>query len=142
MSKIMLACLAASSIACASTATEFTTDDTQAVTASDAPFGRVYAASGPVVQVSTRTSSEWHGQGCALKRSGAVRCWIGDPHGEANIDHATNFYDVPGVTDAVQVAAGAENDCARRRDGSIVCWEPPTHVPIEKMAAPLPIPFV
>ncbi len=64
---------------------------------------------------------------CARRRSGQVVCWgandlgqLGDG-GNRKKDHSTPS-PVAGLSDAVQIEAGRDHTCARRSNGSVVCW--------------------
>jgi alpha-tubulin suppressor-like RCC1 family protein len=74
---------------------------------------------------------------CALRANGRVVCWgandqgqlgfavvpSGRPGGGVSVDAgATDLTDVTGLTDAVEISAGENHTCARRRSGSVVCW--------------------
>ncbi|MCC6552857.1 MAG: chromosome condensation regulator RCC1 [Polyangiaceae bacterium] len=63
---------------------------------------------------------------CALQSGGQALCWGDNLYGElggavaAESDpHPTP---IPGVGDAVQIAAGANHACAVRRSGKVACW--------------------
>jgi hypothetical protein len=88
-------------------------------------------------------SGTWHV--CARRATGEVVCWgdncigqLGDGNG-----HHTKYADqvcaqhtiptpvpvkVAGITDAVQIAAGAFHTCARLKSGSVKCWGGPGQV--------------
>jgi alpha-tubulin suppressor-like RCC1 family protein len=64
--------------------------------------------------------------GCALRSSGSVVCWgtndscqLGD--GTVAMQRSTPT-PVVGLSDAVQISAGAWHTCALRTSGSVVCW--------------------
>jgi alpha-tubulin suppressor-like RCC1 family protein len=63
---------------------------------------------------------------CAARATGAVVCWGSNSCGEGGRpDGPTAFLvptEVPGVTDAVEVTCGYCHACARRSDGSVLCW--------------------
>ncbi|HEY1538246.1 MAG TPA: fibronectin type III domain-containing protein [Solirubrobacteraceae bacterium] len=67
---------------------------------------------------------------CALRAGGQVDCWGRGRYGQlatgtATTDSTTGALGpepVPGLTDAVQIAAGALDTCAVRAGGSVVCW--------------------
>ena len=64
---------------------------------------------------------------CARDATGAVRCWGNNGYGQLGDDAATTESrgipsPVPGITSAVQIAAGAYHTCALLRDGSVQCW--------------------
>ena len=62
---------------------------------------------------------------CALHRDATVSCWGPGTHGELGMgDTADRFLPVkvPGIRDAVAIAAGAEHTCAVHVDGSVSCW--------------------
>jgi hypothetical protein len=73
---------------------------------------------------------------CARRESGAVVCWGANSSGAIGDGTCTTVRSgcelrrtgalsptvVLGLTDAVQIAAGASHSCALRRDGSVVCW--------------------
>lgn len=63
---------------------------------------------------------------CVVRTTGAVACWgenarhqVGDDAGTA--EHTSPF-DVPGISDARSIAAGAEHTCAVRATGAVSCW--------------------
>jgi alpha-tubulin suppressor-like RCC1 family protein len=63
---------------------------------------------------------------CARRASGQVLCWgqnlygqLGD--GSSGTNRATPAA-VPGLADAVEVAAGRTHTCARRASGQVLCW--------------------
>jgi alpha-tubulin suppressor-like RCC1 family protein len=61
---------------------------------------------------------------CAIV-DGRVLCWgqsIYGALGDGTTDTRLCPAAVPGVQDAVQIAAGGMHSCARRRDGSVWCW--------------------
>ena len=68
---------------------------------------------------------------CARTLDGKVRCW-GD-NGAGQLGDGISFdagerspalvpQDVPGVTDAVQIASGASHSCVVKRGGTVACW--------------------
>lgn len=74
---------------------------------------------------------------CALRASGTVECWgagfagqLGDgltAHSlcrtsSGDVDCSTHPVAVAGLSDAVEIRAGAYFTCARRASGSVVCW--------------------
>src|SRR5690606_1750448 len=67
---------------------------------------------------------------CALRRSGAVSCWGANNQGQIGNSAGAAQLKVPvqiptGVTkldDAAEIALGPEHSCARKRDGTLVCW--------------------
>lgn len=64
---------------------------------------------------------------CGLKANGTVMCWGYNGEGQLGIgDSYTRSslvpVDVPGVTNAVAIAAGSNNTCVILRDGSLSCW--------------------
>jgi alpha-tubulin suppressor-like RCC1 family protein len=79
---------------------------------------------------------------CALLSGGSVSCWGSNYWGQLNVDLpatgsgqlpsgpdecsntacSTTPVAVPGVTDAVAIAAGASHTCAALAGGSVVCW--------------------
>ncbi len=70
------------------------------------------------------TSGETHT--CARRRAGGVVCWGANESGELG-GGTTNPVNgsvvaVKGLSDAVQLAAGAHHTCARRASGSVACW--------------------
>jgi alpha-tubulin suppressor-like RCC1 family protein len=63
---------------------------------------------------------------CALDGAGRVWCWGGNPGGELGDGTFGTSRPTPaaavGLLDALQMSAGAETTCARRRTGGIDCW--------------------
>ncbi len=66
---------------------------------------------------------------CARRASGSVVCWgdnSGGQHGDGTFGKGPGTNPeataVSGLTDAVEIAAGAEHTCARRASGTVVCW--------------------
>ncbi|MFN7470018.1 MAG: RCC1 domain-containing protein, partial [Roseiflexaceae bacterium] len=64
---------------------------------------------------------------CGLKANGTVMCWGYNGEGQLGIGDWFSRYslvplDVPGVTNAVAIAAGSNNTCVILRDGSLSCW--------------------
>ncbi|WP_394821392.1 RCC1 domain-containing protein [Pendulispora albinea] len=66
---------------------------------------------------------------CALDADGTVACWgensggqTGQPSSGQYDDRTAKPTKVPGVTDAVEIVAGWDHTCARKRDGSVLCW--------------------
>lgn len=63
---------------------------------------------------------------CAARATGAVVCWGSNSCGESGMPDGPSSLptptQVPGVTDAVEVACGYCHACARRADGSVLCW--------------------
>lgn len=63
---------------------------------------------------------------CALRASGQVVCWGANRFGQTGspattLGQATPAA-VPGLSDAVEIAVGDAFSCARRADGTVVCW--------------------
>ena len=60
-----------------------------------------------------------------MHETGRVSCWGSNDNGQlgdgTTVDHFTPQL-VPGVMDAVEVAAGELHACARRATGGVVCW--------------------
>lgn len=63
-------------------------------------------------------------RGCALLRDATVRCFpLSRPSNAPVSDKVPPWAEaVEGATDIVQVVAGTAHFCARRRDGSALCW--------------------
>jgi alpha-tubulin suppressor-like RCC1 family protein len=72
---------------------------------------------------------------CALIEDGTVECSGSNGYGQVaprpgatqeNADQVSAATDdvmvVPGVIDAVDIAAGSEHSCALRKDGTVLCW--------------------
>ena len=60
---------------------------------------------------------------CALVASGQVLCWGDNAEGQVGTGkNASTPTAVPGLADAVAIAAGEEHNCALRRDGHVACW--------------------
>jgi alpha-tubulin suppressor-like RCC1 family protein len=66
------------------------------------------------------------GHSCARHASGTVSCWGSNLFyqlGEAApLEWRGAPLEVAGVTDAVQLETGFRYNCARRRDGTVLCW--------------------
>lgn len=70
-----------------------------------------------------------NGHTCATRSGGRVSCWGSNTFGQVGTGSASTFQivpsDVAGVTDAVQVALGAEHSCVLNDDGPVdmgQCW--------------------
>src|SRR5262249_12280133 len=65
-------------------------------------------------------------QTCARRRSGAVACWGNNFSGALGDGTTTTGQPapvpIPGLTDAVELAAGGVHTCARRSTGAVICW--------------------
>jgi alpha-tubulin suppressor-like RCC1 family protein len=69
---------------------------------------------------------------CARMTNGTVRCWgearLGQLGDAANLDAGTDPDDVlkpkevPGLTDATSITAGANHTCVIRKGGKVSCW--------------------
>ena len=62
---------------------------------------------------------------CAVKADGSVRCWRANGNGQlgdATLTDRTAPVAVPGIKDAVEIAAGDTHTCARRVTGGVICW--------------------
>ncbi len=64
---------------------------------------------------------------CARHANGSVSCWGYDylgqlGNGSTRPTRATTSQSVVGLGDAVQLVAGRYHTCARRADGSMMCW--------------------
>src|SRR5262249_27752128 len=66
---------------------------------------------------------------CALRQSGEVYCWgsngaglLGDGPDAAAEPLALQPVPVAALSNVVQIAVGAQEACAVRGDGSVVCW--------------------
>lgn len=64
---------------------------------------------------------------CARSVDGRVLCWGGNAWGQTGRSPSEPFgggapIRVPGIDDAVRIAAGVAHTCALRSDGSVVCW--------------------
>lgn len=67
------------------------------------------------------------GVSCAVLRDGTVRCWGKNDCGQADGGASGSLYSsaptpVPGLTEVRELAVGAYQSCALRRDGSVFCW--------------------
>ena len=67
------------------------------------------------------------GHACAIVDGGKVQCWGNNRHGQLGRGTVSDQkeplpMEVPGIKDAVQVAAGAEVTCARLKSGAAACW--------------------
>ena len=63
---------------------------------------------------------------CALRDGGSVECWGEAAWGKLGNDSDTGNVTTPlavsGITDAIVVEAGANNTCALRATGGVMCW--------------------
>ncbi|MBX3275300.1 MAG: hypothetical protein KF729_33855 [Sandaracinaceae bacterium] len=64
---------------------------------------------------------------CAVVSGGRVRCWGHNDGGQLGVPlddrhEPLDPTDVPGIDDAVEVAAGRESSCARHASGEVSCW--------------------
>lgn len=60
--------------------------------------------------------------GCAATHGGEARCWGFNPDGRTGTAGGPTPATVPGVSDAVDVAASGSSSCAARADGTVRCW--------------------
>lgn len=75
------------------------------------------------VTIGDSTAGRFHT--CALHGDGAVSCWGPGGHGELGLGDAMDRIRparVPGIRNAVAVAAGADHTCAAHRSGWVTCW--------------------
>jgi cytochrome c peroxidase len=63
---------------------------------------------------------------CAVANNGDVFCWGANVAGQlgnaAGAPHQAAPIPVPGIADAIAVAAGSSHTCALHADGSVTCW--------------------
>lgn len=68
---------------------------------------------------------------CAIREGGQAVCWgwrgpnglLGDGHTDADYWEASSIpVEVPGLNDAIAIAAGGVETCAIREGGQVVCW--------------------
>jgi alpha-tubulin suppressor-like RCC1 family protein len=63
---------------------------------------------------------------CAVVEDGTVRCFGQNDMGQCGDmkgpDIVAKPFKVPGITDAIDIAAGGKHACVRRRSGAITCW--------------------
>ncbi len=64
---------------------------------------------------------------CGIKADQTVLCWGSDAHGQLGNGAAVSAAQrtpvaVTGLTEVIQIAAGAEHACALRADGTVWCW--------------------
>jgi alpha-tubulin suppressor-like RCC1 family protein len=63
---------------------------------------------------------------CALEQDGGVLCWGINSEGELGTGLAGEPQPTPhivqGLTNGVEVSAGAQHTCVLRQDGSVACW--------------------
>ena len=70
-------------------------------------------------------SFEWRSHTCVLHGNGTVSCWGGGGHGQLGQGNTTDHnapVEVPGIADAVAVAAGSLHACVAHADGEVSCW--------------------
>jgi hypothetical protein len=100
-----------------------------AVTAT-APSGRAQPAPAPAATDRVVGLTAGDGQVCAWTERGRIFCWGRDRYGGVGAASetcatgeacATGPVEVP-VRDVVEAVATLDGTCARRRDGSVVCW--------------------
>lgn len=83
-----------------------------------------------VVEVASRANHT-----CARRRDGHVFCWGKNDEGQLGVPavkdamgfvaHVNGAVPVPGLTDAVEIVTSHTRSCARRANGSVVCWGEP-----------------
>jgi len=87
------------------------------------PMPYMVAGLGPVAQASAGGDHT-----CAVQRDGKLLCWGSNEYkqlGRADLGGAvaSNLpLEVPGITDAVEVAAGDGHTCVLRKTGQVQCW--------------------
>ena len=62
---------------------------------------------------------------CGVRNDGHVVCWGANNAGELGVgdtDEHAGAVEVLGLTDAVEIAAGANHTCVLRSDQSVWCW--------------------
>jgi alpha-tubulin suppressor-like RCC1 family protein len=63
---------------------------------------------------------------CVRHASGQVSCWGGNQYGQLGSgsvsQYSTEAITVPGIDDALEIAAGFDSTCVRRADGTVSCW--------------------
>ena len=75
------------------------------------------------VSIGDNTGGEFHT--CALHGDGTVSCWGPGEDGELGQGDMTDRHlpaKVPGIRDAVAIAAGSSHTCAVHRSGRVSCW--------------------
>ncbi len=84
---------------------------------------------------------------CALRANGTVLCWgsntyaaLGDGQFGSTQGYSATPVLVAGLTDAVEIQAGAGLTCARRLGGSLVCWGEQAAEPADAGLWPVPTP--
>ncbi len=89
-----------------------------------------YGASPVEVMPGATQIASGHGHTCALINNGSVWCWGSNSHGQLGDGSLTDRVapaqvlsaSLSGLTDVVEIAAGARSTCARRADRTIWCW--------------------
>ncbi|MFK7986868.1 MAG: RCC1 domain-containing protein [Sandaracinaceae bacterium] len=106
--------------------------------ASHADFDTVDRSATPVTVAGLSDAVEVelsHEHACARLADGTLQCWGSNAHGQLgdgathdacqdmpSADCAFSPVAVPGLSDAIDVATGAEHTCALLRDGRVFCW--------------------
>jgi alpha-tubulin suppressor-like RCC1 family protein len=89
----------------------------------------VQLSSTPVAVLNITNGAAVSGGGshnCVLLEGGSIQCWGLDEYGQLGDGTSTFLSSIPvtvsGITNALNVSAGADHSCAVLRDGSIRCW--------------------
>ena len=78
-----------------------------------------------VVAVTVGANASYESHTCVLHDDGGVSCWGPGSEGQLGQGDDARHYvpaRVPGITDAVAIAAGLEHTCAVHADGGVSCW--------------------
>ena len=88
-------------------------------------FGALTAGMGPAPRADWNAIEAGSPHTCALRSSGAARCWGQNDYGQLGNDATASSsipVDVSGLNNAVAISAGDSHSCAVVGDGTARCW--------------------